>query len=298
MRFLILTYCFFYSLPVFSAPTDCKAIIKTQYPKTFIDDRDSCYCGSQLENLTVTLPSDLRVIAVCGLRVDNANGSDLIDLNKEKLSLDTYRNGYYPNGHVFLSGEIKEQITGKVMVDEGPAGRLWFNASIGDRRGPVFWINHLASLSLGSSQDYQKLRATKLKTDKGQCWEAEATLKMRNHRVSLGQTDEAGTTADFEVIRIAEYKPCQKRDPGDSPASRLSQGQPKDVAELIHRIFGCHYYQGDWPYAEEYEKAQYAAEIVKLNCAALPKDEESVRASHVNDEVVGQRINAAKSFKY
>ena len=89
MRLLILTLFYvFYSSPVFSAPTDCKAIIKSQYPHSsfYDDDLANCYCGSQLKNLTVTLPSDLRVIAVCDLRFDRADA--LVDLNSEKLSLD------------------------------------------------------------------------------------------------------------------------------------------------------------------------------------------------------------------
>lgn len=289
LLFLAMLYALI-PLSAFSATADCNGIVKSQFPKAMLDDREICYCGPQLTNLTVTLPRGLRVEAVCGLRFVTSSGSHNIDLSREKLTLDSYRQGDYPKGHIFLSGVIQEPIIGTVRFDEGPAGTLWFNASSINRRGPVFWEHHLKSLSLGTELDFKKLRATTLK--EGQCWEAEATIKIRNPSVLLGDTDEAGTGADIDVIRVADYKPCKER---EDPIRRLTKGQQQDVVAVITRIVGCNYYQGDWPYAEEEEKAQYTAELAKLNCTALPKDEEQIKSKYSGNDNVIQVIDAAKS---
>ncbi|MFT3736121.1 MAG: hypothetical protein QM776_14055 [Rhodocyclaceae bacterium] len=55
-----------------------------------------CYCGKALANLEVTVPSGLRVDAVCGLRTVSGRW---IDLRKEKASLDRYgKDGSRPAG--------------------------------------------------------------------------------------------------------------------------------------------------------------------------------------------------------
>jgi len=102
-------------------------------------------------------------------------------------------------------------------------------------------------MDLGTTDDFMKLRAPRPDTLKGQCREAEATLRIRNPVVLLGQTDEAGTAAEFDVVRISEYKPCKDR---EDPVASLIRRQPADVVALITRIAACNCYQGEWPYAD------------------------------------------------
>ena len=174
------------------------------------NENRKCYCGSQLSNVTVTLPVGLRLEAVCDLTLRGANSTRIIDLTKEKVSLDAYNNeGNYPKGFIYLSGTMKEVLTGTVKVEEGPAGALWFHAVPAHDR-PVFWKHHLSELTLGSDEHYKKLRAPKPGKFQGERQSAQATIRILNPIVLLGQTDEAGTDADFDVVQISKFKPCER----------------------------------------------------------------------------------------
>lgn len=171
-------------------------------------ENKGCYCGPQLSNVTVTLPPGLRLEAVCGLHL-RGDSIHTYDLSKEKVSLDTYTpEGSYPQGFIYLSGTMKEVVTGTVTVEENPSGKdLWFKAAL-DHERPLFWKHHLTSLDLGSDEHYKKLRAPKPDESQGKCQSAQAIIRIRNPIVLLGQTDEAGTDADFDVIRVSKYQPC------------------------------------------------------------------------------------------
>jgi hypothetical protein len=308
--------------PAHSAPGNCKEYVKARDPNVSLDDQSACYCGSQLSNLTVTLPAGLRIAAVCGLHFNCSNarepgpghpcgnrGSDAqaaaaagrlvhqVDLTREKLSLDSYVLGDYPNGLIYLSGTAQATTTGKVTTEEGPAGSLWFNAKV-DRRGPVFREHHLKRLSLGTDEHYKKLRAPTLEVTQGACWEAEATIRIRDPVVLLGDGDQAGTGADFDVVRVSEYKPCEVVEGPRDPVSRLTTGLPEDVVALITRVVGCNYYRSDWPYAEETQKKEIAAELSKLNCSGVAKEEDLIRGKYVHNAKVIGAINAAKIVEY
>ncbi len=301
MRAVILAIlCVLVPLPALSAPASCREYVKSRDPNHWLDDRDVCYCGSQLSNLTVTLPPGLRVEAVCGLSINDPKDRSVhrsIDLTREKLSLDSYHHGDYPKGHIYLSGTMQTPITGTVTTEEGPAGSLWFNAKP-NRRGPIFWEYHLKTLGLGTDEHYKKLRAPTLAVTQGECWKAEATIRIHNPSVLLGDTDEAGTGADFDVIRVSEYKRCEKHEGPADPVARLINGQPEDVVALIIRIGGCNYWQGEWPYAEEEQKKEIAAELAKLNCPELAKAEDRLRAKYSGNAKVIGAVNAAKVLEY
>ena len=256
--------------------------------------QEGCYCGSELSNLTVTLPPGLKVSMVCGLylRSRPGPGSHIIDLTREKLSLDRYYDGDYPYGEVYLSGTMQTPITGTVSTEEGPAGSLWFNAKA-NRRGPVFWEYHLKSLTLGSAEDYKKLRAPT-----SECWEAEATIKIRNPIVTLGDTDEAGTRGEFDVIQVSDYERCVEQQGPVDPVARLIKDQPEDVTDLMIRINGCNYLQGDWPYAEEVQKKQIATDLATLKCSDVPGTEKQIREKYAGNAKVIEAIDAVKRIEY
>ena len=131
----------------------------------------------------------------------------------------------------------------------------------------------------------------------GECWEAEATIRIRNPIVLLGDTDEAGTGADFDVIRVSEYKRCEKRESPAESVARLIAGQPKDVITLITRINECNYWQGEWPYAEVAEKNEIVTELARLNCPELPKVESQIRAKYVGNAKIIRSIDAVKALE-
>ncbi len=280
-----------------SAPT-CEEYVRSRDPDVGLLEQDVCYCGSQLANLEVTLPPGLRVEAVCALRFDTLSGPHPIDLTREKVSLDSYTNGGYPEGLVYLSGSMSAPLTGTVRAEEGDAGSLWFSAN-SNRRGPVFSEQHLTGLKLGSDDDYSKLGAPKPESVGGECREAEATLKIHDPVVLLGQTDEAGTRGQFDVIRVSAYTVCAKFDGGPAdPLARLVRGQPADVVGLAIRLGGCNYWRGDWPYAEESRKKEIAAELAKLDCPSVPNEEKRVRDKYVGNATVLGVIDAAKALEY
>ena len=301
MRAVILAIlCVLVPLPALSAPASCREYVKSRDPNHWLDDRDVCYCGSQLSNLTVTLPPGLRVEAVCGLSINDPKDRSVhrsIDLAREKLSLDSYHHGDYPKGHIYLSGTMQTPITGTVTTEEGPAGSLWFNAKP-NRRGPIFWEYHLKTLGLGTDEHYKKLRAPTLAVTQGECWKAEATIRIRNPSVLLGDTDEAGTGADFDVIRVSEYRLCETPEDRSNPVGKLIKDQPEDVIDLIIRIVGCNSYQGEWPYAEAEEKKEIAAQLAKFDCQDLAKEEGRIKAEYVGKAKVIRAIDAAKALEY
>ena len=299
MRLVIVTIlCALLPMPAYSAPPSCKEYVKSQRAGWWVEERTVCYCGSQLSNLTVTLPPGLRVEAVCSLRFDTGAEQHDIDLTRERLSLDNYRHGDYPKGGVFLSGTTQNPVSGTVTMSDDPYEGLSFSANGHNRRGPVFWESHLKRFSLGTEEHYKQLRAPKQNEARNACWEAEATIRIRNPAVLLGDSDEAGTTADLDVIHVSEYKPCKKREIPEDPVSRLSHDQPSDVVELITRIGMCNWWQGDWPYADEETKKEIAAELAKLNCAELPNEEKKTRANYVGNAKVNEAIDAAKTIEY
>jgi len=296
MRAVILAIlCVLVPLPALSAPASCREYVKSRDPNHWLDDRDVCYCGSQLSNLTVTLPPGLRVEAVCGLSIRDPKDRSVhrsIDLTREKLSLDRYRNGDYPQGSIYLSGTM-QPITGTVSAEPGPAGDLWFHAKR-NLRGPVFWENHLNELKLETDEDHKKLRAP----TEGECWEAQATIRISNPVVFLGETDQDGTRADFEVIRVSKYKLCETPEDRSNPVGKLIKDQPEDVIDLIVRIVGCNSYQGEWSYAEAEEKKEFAVQLAKFDCQDLAKEEGRIKAEYVGKAKVIRAIDAAKALEY
>jgi hypothetical protein len=305
MRLLILVVLFvLLPLPALSAPANCKEYVKSQRAGWWVNEQTVCYCGSALANLTVTLPLGLRVEAVCGLRFDTPSGQQMVDLTHEKLSLDSFKNGDYPIGGVYLSGTTQRPIDGTVTIKNGDEGGLWFAANKYDRRGPVFWSQHLTGISLGTKEHYKILRAPTLTSTTPmttECRQADATINIRNPAVLMGSDDAAGTSGDVEVIHVSKYKPCEKEDYSNPEAKftqRFAKDQPADVAVLITRMGGCKYWEGDWPYAGEMEKKMIADQLAKLKCTDLQKTEDQLRNKYAGNVQVIEAINGAKAFEY
>ena len=209
MRFVILSILFaLLAPPALSAPANCQKLASSHRLGYWVNDKTPCYCGSQLSNLTVTLPAGLRVETVCELRYYSAEGRNYIDLTREKVSLDSYRQGDYLKGGIFLSGTTQTPITGTVVMEEGPEGSIlkFHTSKKHNPQGPVLWEGYLASISLGTDQHYKQLRTPKRTANS--CWVADATVQLRNPAVLLGDSDAAGTTADLVVIHVSEYRRC------------------------------------------------------------------------------------------
>lgn len=294
MRLAILSMlCILLPTQALSATINCKEQIKKKYPDTWIDKKELCYCGSQLSSLTVTLPLGLRVDTVCGLHFIKYDPFEIhwIDLTHETLSLDRYRNGSYPKGRIFLTGVTQLPVNGTVTSQPDIAGKnLRFQTEI-DGRGPVFWKTHLTNFVLGTESDYAKLRAPTNEAAQDSCWEASAVVRIHDPVVLLGDTDEAGTGANLEVISVSEYKPCRVR---EARVTSLTKGQPEDVATLIKRIAACNYLLGEWKYEGETEKRERLAQIESLRCQSLPDDEKQIQIKYIGNANVLQAIQSAK----
>jgi hypothetical protein len=280
-----------------AAPTSCEAYVRSRDPGVGLLEHDVCYCGSQLANLTVTVPPGLRVEAVCALRISGAAESRPVDLTREQVSLDSYTDGGYPQGLIYLSGTMESPLVGTVHAEEEAAGALWFGSKV-DRRGPVFQEYHLRELQLGSDEDYEKLGAPRPDALQGECREAEATLSIRDPVVLLGETDEAGTSADFDVVGISAFRPCVTIENPQDTVRKLIKGQPADVVALITRIAGCRYWQGEWPYADEGRKTQIAAELAKLDCPSVADADTRARDRYIGNAGILEAIDAAKAIEY
>lgn len=148
-----------------------------------------CYCGAALSNLEITPPRGLRVEAVCGLRDETGRW---IDLEKEKASLDHFKNGNLPDGEVYLSGQIT--LTGSAGMEPSNSGTLAFGSECDMQKEPVFQKKFFCEFKLGSDADYKKLGGPKPYNDKEfKCWRMNVTIKVIDPVVSLGDTDSAGT---------------------------------------------------------------------------------------------------------
>lgn len=196
---------FAFCCPAHANSSECKELSAKLSQNWGWDVPVQCYCGRELANLEITPPAETKVKAVCGLR---DTGGRLINLVKEKASLDRYVDGNLPQGSLYLSGQIT--YSGVVSFEPGNAGDLWFNTGVtGQPRTPVFRHEFFEEIKLGSASDYRKLGMSNPYSEGKpyKCWSKKVTLKIVDPVVHLSDTDFGGTYAtDIVVLKMSASK--------------------------------------------------------------------------------------------
>lgn len=162
----------------------------------------------------------MKVMSVC-LYDYLSSPRKLIDLSKEKASLDRYKNGTIPFGTIYLSGEIT--VTGKITFDPGPAGDIWFYPEWEfSQLGTAFSkeVSNFKFLDENQAAAFkvdESLLKVDLKVDEEGyvkvvevCVVAPAKIRISGLRVSIGGTDEAGAyPVNTKVLHVGEYRSCK-----------------------------------------------------------------------------------------
>jgi hypothetical protein len=148
-----------------------------------------CHCGNTLSNLELTLPSGLRVEAVCGLRDAAGNW---IDLAKKKVSLDVFdKQGNMPDGIITLSGQII--LAGTAKMEPSYGGDLSFATKCDIPDQPAF-LRNFCKFRLENDSDYKKLSGPKpVSGNESACWSKQVTLEIVDPEVHLSESPGAGT---------------------------------------------------------------------------------------------------------
>ena len=176
----------------------------SMWPAEYVESL--CNCGDELKNLEITIPQGMEIMSVC-LSDAFSSPPKLIDLTKEKISLDKYTNGNMPYGTISLKGELI--INGEIQVDRGPSSDYIFlpkwggsklNTAFGDQLSIFKFVNDDLNAAFRVDEDLMM---------KG-CSYANATIKFNGIRVLIGETDQQGAyPIGTKVINISEYNPCK-----------------------------------------------------------------------------------------
>lgn len=194
-------------LPRAGAAESCPASA-TKYLKQFGTTMatDGFYCGKELANLQATLPKPLKVVAASRLRWQDRNVI-VIDLSRQKVSLDDYTNGDLPQGEIFIGGRI--QRSGTLRYEPGITADAWFSpqpALISPEHKAL--AAQLGTFNFIGSRDLAKFGFSQplLNSD---CFTANATIEIDGIHLVLGETDEAGAyPINFKVLKVSGLKKC------------------------------------------------------------------------------------------
>jgi hypothetical protein len=198
-QIIIILSCLIVSSQVFSRDDTCPTI-----PSYY--DSEHCNCGEQLNNLEVTLPKGLKVLSSCLYDYSRPVPERRIDLSKETVSLNEYKNGEIPEGTLYLTANLI--ISGEIYYEPGQSGDYWFLPRWNFReRTP---INDL----LGDFKFLDDDLPLNIKIEKSmvdsECLKASARIKINGLRILIGQSDEAGTYPfKTKILSIGKYKPCK-----------------------------------------------------------------------------------------
>ena len=180
--------------------------VECQTWPTYYDD-GFCNCGAQLKNLEITPPNGMKVMSAC-LSDQTSSPERVIDLSKEKISLDKRSDSGNISGTVYLSGNLI--ITGEVYVDEGPSGSAWFTPYWEFSKLNTDFSRELSYFKLLNDDELIPFKIDRDLLNKG-CSRAPATIEIDGFRVLIGGTDEAGTyLVNTKVLHLDQYKPCAK----------------------------------------------------------------------------------------
>lgn len=210
--FITMAFCFLMTFPVSGiandgAPSCGKIVPRSQYnpPDT---STDGCTCGLSLHNVSIPLKNPFRLNAACNLRwIGFGDQKDqAIDLSKEQVSFERYKNDYEVYGELLLIGTATLQ--GTLRYEEGPAGKWWFNPNGKPiiSRGPL--EHEIASLKLTRDHTLQEFHVPHL-LHKAACWEAKAVVRISNIWLRISDSDEAGAyPAKYSVTSVSNHHRC------------------------------------------------------------------------------------------
>ncbi|MES2899109.1 MAG: hypothetical protein V4723_05230 [Pseudomonadota bacterium] len=190
-----------FALGAQAQPFNCK----TQAAKLSTESGKAvrCFCGADLDNVSVTLPKGLKVAGVCGLA--DPRGVP-IDLESQKVSLDVGVKKAYPNGTIYLSGAIA--LEGVVTTNPSEAGDMWFESK------PLvstseFVTKHLASNIRLGEDDYRAFKAPKQELLTPMCFKAPASITANDLEVTLTPKGKSSAVARrIDVRKVARFLKC------------------------------------------------------------------------------------------
>ncbi len=189
-------------LGAYAQPLNCK----TQAAKLSSESGQAvrCYCGAELDNLSLTLPKGLKLAGACALK--DAKGA-AIDLERQKLSLDADVAKAYPSGIIYLSGTMA--LDGVVTVNPSDRGEMWFE-STPLTSSSQFVSKYMASnIKLGSEEDYREFHAPKQQLLTPECFNAQASISASDLEVTLAAGGKGGTVARrVDAKKVARFKKC------------------------------------------------------------------------------------------
>jgi hypothetical protein len=198
-------------LPQAGAAESCP-VSATKYLKQFDPtiSIDGFYCGKNLANLQATLPKPLTVVAVGGLRWQHHNVI-VIDLSRQKVSLDDYTNGDLPQGEIFIGGRI--QRSGTLRYEPGITADAWFSpqpALISPEHNAL--AAELSTFKFMEGPDVAKFGFSQSLLN-SECFTANVTIEIDGIHLVLGDTDEAGAyPIDFRVLKVSGVKKCSDQE--------------------------------------------------------------------------------------
>lgn len=167
----------------------------------------SCYCGSELTNIEVTLPKGLVLTRACNLRFPDGHSPDIL---KEHISLDSYdSSGNSLDGEFLLKGKLR--LIGYVRYEPSDGGDLWFRPSIPVLTKQTAFEPNFRIFALRQEDAYSKFRISKHVRTNSLCSQAKAEVVFRGFAVVVNDSDEAGISPlGIKVKSVSGFTPCKR----------------------------------------------------------------------------------------
>ncbi len=188
---------------------------------------NACQCGDALANARLTPPKGLRLVAACGLTWGHEKK---IDLSTTRIELNTYTQGDYPLGTLYLAGPIELRGTAWVAPEEdsdsehGPGAG--FSVHWPARETQTAFLHLIGDLSFQDGTTEKALRMDRALSGKlagKRCAIADARIRVQGLMLTNDDSDAQGAYAlGVKVLEISPYRACP---PGGPLADRLPHDQ-------------------------------------------------------------------------
>lgn len=171
-----------------------------------VRDTGRCECGAPLNNITATLPPTLKLVGACNLAWPR-QPYEKIDIRKSKITFNNFIDGWTPEGHLLLSGKVGLQ--GVLRVEEGPAGKYWFEPKPRLIRRETPLSSQMSQIGFRDEINFTALRPPKRLLGK-ECFLVDVSIDAIDMHVVIAQTDENGTfPVQFSLKKANNYRDCQ-----------------------------------------------------------------------------------------